>query len=71
MYYISYGVSAIASINIFTVAQEDYNQAIDVYCSLIEDSNIDDGFLGNLENAGLTGPFDEAVYIKLSEMTTP
>lgn len=68
VYYISYGVSAIAAINIFTIADEDYEKAVDIYCSLIEGVVLEDGFLGNITKAGLDGPFDEDVYKKLSEM---
>lgn len=69
VYYISYGVSAIAAINIFTVAAEDYEQAVEIYCSLIEDVDLEEGFLGNIGNAKLDGPFDEDVYIKLQALT--
>ena len=68
VYYISYGVSAIASINIYTIADEDYEEAVEIYCSLIEDIDLDEGFLGNIQNAGLDGPFDEDVYEKLYDM---
>ncbi len=68
VYYISYAVSAIASIDLFTIAEEDYEQAIEIYCNLIEEVTLEDGFLGNIQNAGLDGPFDEDVYIKLQEL---
>lgn len=68
VYYISYAVSAIASIDLFTIAEEDYEQAIEIYCNLIEEVTLEDGFLGNIQNAGLDGPFDEEVYIKLQEL---
>ena len=66
VYYISYGVSAIASINIYTIAEEDYDQAVVIYCNLIENVDLDEGFLGNLGNVGLDTPFDESVYQKLA-----
>ncbi len=68
VYYISYAVSAIAAIDVFTIAEEDYEQAVEIYRALIEEVNLDDGFLGNTQNAGLDGPFDEEVYIKLQEL---
>lgn len=68
VYYISYGVSAISAINIFTIADEDYQKAVDIYCSLIEDVDLEAGFLGNIQNAGLDGPFDDEVYLKLQAM---
>ena len=68
VYYISYGVSAISAVNIFTIADEDYQEAVDVYCSLIENVDLEEGFLGNIQDAGLDGPFDDEVYLKLHAM---
>lgn len=68
VYYISYGVSAISAFNIFTIADEDYQEAVRIYCSLIENVDPEEGFLGNIQNAGLDGPFDDEVYIKLQAM---
>ena len=68
VYYISYGVSAISAINIFTIADEDYLEAVDIYCSLIEQVDLEEGFLGNTQDAGLNGPFDNEVYLKLQAM---
>lgn len=69
VYYISYGVSAIAAINVFTIADGDYQQGVDAYCSIIENVDLDKGFLGNIQSAGLDGPFDEEVFKKLQAMT--
>ena len=68
VYYISYGVSAIAAIDVFTIAEEDYEQAVEIYRTLIEEVDLEEGFLGNIQNAELDGPFDEEVYIKLLEL---
>lgn len=68
VYYISYGVSAISAVNIFTIAQDDYQKAVEIYCNLNEKLDLEDGFLGNIKNAGLGGPFDDDVYVKLQEM---
>ena len=68
VYYISYGVSAIAAIDIYTVAEEDYDQAVQIYCDLIENVDLEEGFLGNLQNAELAGPFDDDVYVRLYAM---
>ena len=67
VYYISYAVSSIAAMNIYTIAQEDYTEAARIYCSLIEEADVDQGFLANIKNAGLDGPFDEEVYLALAE----
>ena len=68
VYYISYAVSAIASINVYTIAEEDYAQGVEVYRSLIEEVDLDEGFLGNIENAELGGPFDEDFYVGLQAL---
>lgn len=68
VYYISYGVSAIAAMNVYTIAVEDYAAGIEAYCSVVEDVDLDDGFLGNITRAGLDGPFDEEVYQTLYDM---
>lgn len=68
VYYISYGVSAIAAIDVFTIAEEDYEQAVEIYRTLIEEVDLEEGFLGNIQNAELDGPFDEDVYVKLQAL---
>lgn len=68
VYYISYAVSAIAAIDIFTIAEEDYEQAVEIYRTLIEEVDLEEGFLGNIQNADLDGPFDEDVYVKLQAL---
>ena len=68
VYYISYAVSAISAMNIYTISQEDYSTAVEVYCGLIENVDTEGGFLSNIKDAGLDGPFDEDVYIAIAEM---
>ena len=67
VYYISYAVSSIAALNIFTMSLEDEDAAWDAYIKLAEQMDIDQGFLWNIEQAGLAGPFDEEVYQELVE----
>lgn len=68
VYYISYAVSAIAAIDLYTVSEDGYDEAIQIYVNLIENLDPETGFLGNLKAAGLSGPFDEDVYIALYEL---
>ena len=68
VYYISYGVSAVAAMDLYTMAREDYDAAMTVYQTLCEQPQEELGFLGNLEAAGLRGPFDESFYIDLLEI---
>ena len=68
VYYISYGVSAIASMDLYAIAEKDFDTAMTAYQILCEQSQEELGFLGNLEAAGLRGPFDESFYIDLLEI---
>ncbi len=67
VYYISYAVSSIAALNIYTMSLEDEDAAWDAYIKLVEQMDTDQGFLWNIEQAGLAGPFDEDVYQDLVE----
>ena len=67
LYYVSYAVSAMASIDLYAVAQQDPDQAWSIYTKLIEEADEQQGFLGNIQQAGLSGPFEETVYQYLAE----
>lgn len=62
VYYISYAVSAVAAMDIYVTATENEEQAWTAYRALVEEMDPDAGFLKNLENAGIDGPFEEDVY---------
>ena len=68
VYYISYAVSSMAALNIYTLALEDMEQATEVYCNLAENDNYEDGFLTIISDAGLPGPFHEEVYLGIYSM---
>lgn len=65
VYYVSYAVSGIAAINLYTMAQQDEAAARECFRKLMEEPVEDEGFLVNIENAGFSGPFDEEVYRQL------
>lgn len=65
VYYISYGVSGIAAISLYTLAVQDEAAATEAYRKLMEEPVEDGGFLENIQNAGIAGPFDETVYQQL------
>lgn len=67
VYYISYAVSSVASINLFTVAEEDETAGRECYRKLIEEADENEGFLWHIQQAGLSGPFEESVYQELAE----
>ena len=68
VYYISYGVSAISAMSIYTEAQTNYGRGVAAYVDVIENIDTDAGFLANIESIGLDGPFDEDVYKAIAEM---
>jgi oligoendopeptidase F len=68
VYYISYGISAMASIGLYSMAVEDFDAALAAYQTLCENPQEDLVFLGNIAAVGLNGPFDEEFYIELLEI---
>lgn len=65
VYYLSYAVSAVAAIDLYTIAINDFAGATEIYRKLCEEPVLEAGFLGNITAAGLSGPFDEAFYLEL------
>lgn len=53
LYYLSYAVSSLASLQLWTTAQEDTNAAVESYLAILGQSAYDDGYMQVLENAGL------------------
>lgn len=68
VYYVSYAVSSMAAMNLFPIAREDAQKAMEIYCGLVELEDYDDGFLAIIAEAGLPGPFEEDVYEYIYEM---
>jgi len=68
VYYISYAVSGVAAMNLYTVAAEDQDRAMDIYTYLVTEIDPDAGFLGNLREVGLAGPFEPDVYEDVYDM---
>ena len=66
VYYISYAVSAVAAVEIFSIAEEDYDAAMQAYTTLVEGVTEEDGFLEALRKAGLTTPFEEETFKKVA-----
>lgn len=67
VYYISYAVSAVASMNFYTMYADDPEMAVETYRRLIENPD-EAGFLTTIEAAGLPGPFDESFYQDIAEI---
>jgi oligoendopeptidase F len=69
VYYISYGVSAVGAMSLYTAAMEDYEGAMAKYQMLCEEP-LEEGFLATLRAAGLDTPFDEEFYQDLLALVT-
>lgn len=68
VYYISYGVSAVAAMGLYPVALEDFDAAMAIYQKLCEEPLEGASFLDNLQSVGLPGPFDESFYKDLMKI---
>ncbi|MCC8358111.1 MAG: hypothetical protein LJU34_09870 [Oscillospiraceae bacterium] len=54
LYYISYAASSLAALQIWQLAQEDFQSGVDTYLSVISRGAYGDGYLTVLQNCGLT-----------------
>ncbi len=68
VYYISYAVSSIAALDIYFACEENYEEAVAVYCALVEQVDEEGEFIANLQRVGLHGPFEPDVYQALAEL---
>lgn len=53
LYYISYAVSALAALQLWDMAQEDFDTAVETYQAIVAQGAYEDGYLTVLSNAGL------------------
>ena len=65
VYYLNYATSAMASLNLYAMSQEDYHAALEAYRIIQEEVDMDRDFTGTLEKAGMDSVFEEEAYIKL------
>ena len=65
-YYISYATSAIAALELYAVAVEDYDTAVAAYKKLYAPHEATDTFTSVLEEAGLYSVFNEEAYKKIA-----
>lgn len=65
-YYISYAMSLIPSIGVYEMAMSDFDNAMNCYLDLCEVKDVD--FLEALSASNFYNPFNEDVYINLSEL---
>lgn len=68
VYYVSYAMSDVAALNLYTIASQDTEKAYEIYGHLLKDVDLDLGFQENLKQVGLSGPFDSTVYEAIAKM---
>lgn len=68
VYYVSYAMSDVAALNLYTIASQDTEKAYEIYGHLLKDVDSDLGFQENLKEVGLSGPFDSEVYEAVAKM---
>lgn len=68
VYYLSYGTSAMASLNLYMHSKEDYEGALEMYRIILEEPDMKKSFKGTLEKAGMDSVFEEDAYITLERM---
>lgn len=68
IYYISYAVSAIASLDLYGIARDDFAAASEIYRKLCEEPLEDGGFLESISAVGLSGPFDKEFFDMLTKL---
>ena len=64
-YYISYAVSLIPSISLYSIANEDLDKGIDSYLDICKYSFADKDYLTALSDAGLYNPFSEESFVQI------
>lgn len=68
VYYVSYAMSDVAALNLYTIASQDTEKAYEIYGHLLKDVDLNLGFQENLKEVGLSGPFDSEVYEAVAKM---
>ena len=68
VYHLNYATSAIASLNLYCLSQEDFEAALEAYRIIQEEVDTDRNFLGTLEKAGMDSVFEEEAYIRLQSL---
>ena len=66
VYYISYAVSGISAMSLYSQAASNYNAALETYQMFTAGELIEDAFLENLKKAGVPSPFEEKAYMDIT-----
>lgn len=67
VYYISYAVSGVMALDLYSIAKQDYEQAVKQYQALVEDVTEECTLQDFLEIAGLGSPFDKKTYQNIAK----
>lgn len=68
VYFLSYAVSSVSALQIYSLGLSDYQAAVKSYCALVEDSSKYDTYSALLKHAGLSTPYEEASYKDLASL---
>ena len=68
VYYLSYAVSGVAALSLYTAAEVDYEEGQEIYCRLVEDAELSHSYPEILAEAGLASPFESTVYDSLANL---
>lgn len=66
VYYISYAVSGISAMSFYGQVASNYNAALETYQAFTAGELVEDAFLENLKNAGVSSPFEEKAYTDIA-----
>ena len=68
VYYISYAVSGISALELYSYGVADFGVAAEMYVALIEGADHSKSYLEILEAAGLGSPFDASTYERIGAL---
>ncbi len=69
LYYISYAVSVVPALEVWEIAQEDFDEARETYMEIVR-AGESNGYKETLEEIGVGTPFDGETIPKIAEMIT-
>ncbi len=67
MYYFSYSTSAVASVGLYATAILDRETARENYRTLVEETNVEKGFVSCITASGYLNPFEEDFYLSIED----
>lgn len=67
-YYISYAMSGIAALELFSVAMDDYSDGVQAYTVAVTEAATLGSFKKTLQQMGLAEPFEETAYLEISAL---